>query len=103
MKHFWAYFFLMVFSIQILPVKEIGKILFKGMVTEEVHEVESEADDGCSLKLKKDPELFRYQDVSPATYAILIDGMVVNAIHDTEKLPRVFVSDILTPPPNGVS
>jgi len=38
MRPFLAIVFLTIFSFQILPVKEIGKILWNGTMTEEVHE-----------------------------------------------------------------
>lgn len=38
MKKFLAIIFLSIFAFQVLPVKAIGKILWDGQMTEEVHE-----------------------------------------------------------------
>ena len=38
MKKFLAIIFLTIFAFQVLPVKAIGKILWDGQMTEEVHE-----------------------------------------------------------------
>ena len=38
MKKFLAIIFLTVFAFQVLPIKAIGKILWDGQMTEEVHE-----------------------------------------------------------------
>jgi hypothetical protein len=49
MKKFLAILFLSIFTIQILPIKEIGKILWNGQMTEEVHESGS-----CHKKMASD-------------------------------------------------
>ena len=98
MKKFLAYIFLFIFSFQVLPVKELGRILFKGLMTEEIHET---ADDTSGPKLKKEPaKLFnKHEDLASILY---FTSRVNTALHDAEKLPRHFVPDIITPPPNFV-
>jgi hypothetical protein len=99
-KQFLAYIFLFVFSFQVLPVKELGKLLFKGQMTEEVHESGCMDDSGCA-KIKKGSEPCRLADYSfSVNESVYIDTKVNIAIHISELLPAGFVPDILTPPPN---
>ena len=103
MKHWVAYFFLFIFSFQVLPVKEIGKILFKNQLTEEVKE--SGCEDGCdgeTSKLKKegDPlQRIHWEDQQVARLQHLSHSLQT-AIHEAERLPIHHVGEILTPPPN---
>jgi hypothetical protein len=97
MKNPLAYIFLFIFSFQVLPVKEIGKILFKGQMTEEIHETSH--DDIGSGKIKKADLKVFLKSETLASVRYLSSKLTV-AIHETERLPRHFVPDILTPPPN---
>jgi hypothetical protein len=97
MKKFLAYIFLFIFSFQVLPVKEIGQILFKGLMTEEIHETVDE--NSGSSKLKKEPAKLYFKAESLASIKYLTKK-IQTAIHESESLPRHFVPDILTPPPN---
>lgn len=45
MRLFLASFLLTIFSFQILPIRAIGKILFKAQLTEELHEHEEDSED----------------------------------------------------------
>jgi len=98
-KKFLAYIFLFIFSFQVLPVKELGQILFKGLMTEEIHE--AAADDTSGTKLKKEPArlFYRHEGLASILY---FTSKVHTAIHDAEKLPRHFIPDIITPPPNFI-
>lgn len=97
MKKFLAYIFLFIFSFQVLPVKEIGQILFKGLMTEEIHETVDET--SGNSKVKKEPAklYFKAEALASAKY---LTRKIQIAIHESESLPRHFVPDILTPPPN---
>jgi len=101
-KQWIAYICITIFSLQILPVKEIGKILFKGQITEEeVHGYAHTDDDDCP-KLKKDgepPYLFHDHSQENA-HTFFLSREVNTAIHKSEHLPSNFIPDILTPPPN---
>lgn len=98
-KKIISYIFLTIFTLQVLPVKEIGKILYKGMMTEEIHEVETEgkAGDGKTLKWKPLNEYYVTADNNRALYFTTV---IQIAIHQAENLPDRFVPDITTPPPN---
>jgi hypothetical protein len=104
MKHFVAYIFLIVFSFQVLPVKELGKALFKGQMTEEVHETcDSDCSDDCPVsKVKKESEFGTILHIAQESIALqsYINCKLHTAIHNTESLPKHFVDDITTPPPN---
>jgi hypothetical protein len=102
-KRLIAYFFLMIFSMQVIPVKEIGKILFNQLITEEeVHNIGTgNTEDGNSVKLKKDGDPFHHNESSQAVARInFLTHQLDIALHQAEKLPVNHVPDIVTPPPN---
>lgn len=104
MKKLLAYIFLIIFSTQVLPVKEIGKILYKGQITEEeVHTCSEGCEDSNALKLKIEGDPFHHTErqlfQAHARVAFLTQ-QINTAIHHAEHIPIHFVPDILTPPPN---
>jgi hypothetical protein len=103
MKRFVAYIFLFIFSLQMLPVKEIGEILFKGQITEEeTHTCSNNCEDNGGLKLKKCNdffELFLSEDQNESRTAFYNHNLLV-AIAAADRLPCGFIPDIATPPPN---
>ncbi|RYY24359.1 MAG: hypothetical protein EOO04_13160 [Chitinophagaceae bacterium] len=104
MKHLIAYIFLMIFSFQVLPVKELGKILFKNQITEEeVHGYKGH-EDGKSLKQKLDGgDPYQNADESFQCFARakFLTNRISTALHAADKLPRNHVPDIVTPPPDA--
>lgn len=103
MKHLVAYLFLIIFSFQVLPVKEIGKILFKNQLTEEVKESDcSECGGGETVKLKKEGEpLYHPEEEEQQTARVqYLSHSLHTAIHEAERLPLHHIGEILTPPPN---
>jgi hypothetical protein len=83
-----------------LPIKEIGKILFKGQITEE--EVHSGNDNNANNKAKKGFELFHGDEggskyVSKTIFSYYNTSLVLVA---EDFLPEAFIPDIPTPPPN---
>lgn len=97
MKHFIAYLCLLIFSFQVLPVKELGKLLCKGQNTEEVHECSA---DGNTAKEKKADDFKLYGPHSQAVFLISLEQKVIVSLHAADNLPENHVADILTPPPN---
>ncbi|MCB0699900.1 MAG: hypothetical protein H6551_00125 [Chitinophagales bacterium] len=105
MKAIFASIFLLVFSLQVLPVKEIGKILSKGTLAEEVQEAEYGGFDDSSEtgKLKKDNDPFSangydlYHDFLPSVSKSTI------VRYAPRHMSKQFTPDILTPPPNSVA
>jgi hypothetical protein len=100
MKKFVAYIFLFIFSFQVLPVKEIGSILFKGQMTEEIHETVDDTSPGG--KVKKEPEVKLFIKNEMQALAMRFTSIAQLAIHGSANLPRHFVPDIFTPPPNFI-
>jgi len=100
MKKWLAYIFLTIFSFQVLPVKEIGKILFKGQMTEEIHE--ADVTDGSSSKIKKDADPYRLHPTETELAARIqyTSKKASLAIIKSEKIPGQFIPDIFAPPPN---
>lgn len=101
MKKLLAYIFLTIFSFQVLPVKEIGKILFKGQMTEEIHE-SGHSGDNNNAKLKKGTDPFRLHNSDTEAIARMqhLSAQICLAILQAESLPMQFIPDIVTPPPN---
>jgi len=79
-------------------------LLYKGVMTEEIHETH-EADEDCPddplTKLGSDP-LKEFYTVAPSSEAYIhyTDKVVNVAIHFAEQVPLSHVTDIFTPPPN---
>ncbi len=99
MKRVVAAIFLLIFSFQIIPVKEIGEILFKGQITEE--ETHACNNKGNESKLGKfnnylDLDFLESQNSCIAHYNHSLS--VAFAVAD--NLPIGFIPDIATPPPN---
>jgi hypothetical protein len=103
-KQWLAYIFICIFSFQVLPVKELGKLLVSGQMVEEIHEIENDGDiDPQTSKLKKEPEPLKYGSSLLTAFSALAQYFtqkVLVAIHHSANLPRQYVPDILTPPPN---
>jgi hypothetical protein len=100
MKRAIAYIFLFIFSFQVLPIKEIGKILYKGLMTEERNETAACEDEEPMIpKLKKESEPL-YTDNTPIAFYKYLSTRILTAIHTSEQIPKHHVPDIFTPPPN---
>jgi hypothetical protein len=99
MKMVLASFFLLIFSFQVLPVKEIGKILFKGTMIEEIHEAAPDCDETQS-KLKKGNDPFTPFKTYPTAGRMLL--LVSNGLgtFNPESISKQHIPDIITPPPN---
>lgn len=96
MKRIIAYLCLFIFTLQVLPVREIGKLLCKGQNTEEVHNV-----DDCGIVKEKKDDIFHY---TQATYDLASELSFTKkqsvSFTQTVHLPDGHVADIPTPPPN---
>ena len=102
-RHVLATIFLIVFSFQVLPVKELGKLLFKGQMTEEVHEsnTSSTDDNGCiKMKLGSDPFGLAPDHHMTFSGESYLDTKLHTAMQRSEQLIEPFVPGIPTPPPN---
>ncbi|MBL7710962.1 MAG: hypothetical protein JNL13_00790 [Chitinophagaceae bacterium] len=97
MRQWIAYFMLTIFSFQVLPVKEIGRILFKSLITEEIHEDHEECDE---LKFK---ETMPFRKTPPVTHERrsyfeqkLALSFPWSSLIEHQHFPGIFV-----PPPNA--
>lgn len=103
MKVFLATFFLAIFSLQVLPVKELGKILYKGTMTEELAETEAETEgktEGFTEKWNANKE---YNTASASSRTLLMvryTAIVALTVHSAQYVFRQYIPDITTPPPN---
>lgn len=96
-KQFLAYLFLFIFSFQVLPVKELGKLLAGNTMTEEV---QHDCDWEPGGKMKKEGDSFLPPtDTTPAR-SIALEKAIAIIVHHSDGLPDYHVPDILTPPPN---
>ncbi len=100
-----ALFFLLVFSLQALPVKTMGKLLGKKQQSEEVKDgCDDTTDDDCDDD-SKDGKGLNYNDlICHHTTAFDIDfsfsKSVAPASHLDDDLPNSHTRDILSPPPD---
>lgn len=98
MKQVLAYIFLIIFSLQCLPVKTIGKILAKNQLTEEVKQdcnSEDLVDDDDILH-----DLYFYPD-NQYFLSEINDREEYRNYHSLEcQLPNWHIKDIHCPPPN---
>ena len=102
MKIFFTYLLLTIFSFQVLPVKEIGKLLYKGFMTEEIQDNECSNEEHKVNIIKKEAEVYKPGYIYATLNAKGFSRLVTLAIKQAEHLPRQFVPDILTPPPNAL-
>lgn len=91
--------FLFIFSFQVLPVKELGKIFSKGQLTEEVHSGSDYSGD-CALKIKKSTDLFHLWRTEQIVRNRHITVQILAKIQAAERIPQHHVPEVPTPPPN---
>lgn len=81
-------------------MKEIGKLLFKGTMVEEIHETAPDADE-TTAKLKKDNDPYTYGRQLNCIGRIQILTTNGLGLFSPENFPKQHIPDILTPPPNA--
>lgn len=74
-------------------------MLFKGTMTEEIHE-QGSCGDECPNKLKKNSEYFGLADTQAMARIVHLGQKISTAIHLADWLPTHHVPDIFAPPPN---
>ena len=80
---------------QLLPVRQLGKLLFKNGITEELSHDDCSPDCKEHFPFKKD---FIHAD-QPA-HVWIAEFKALQYIHFADVLPVPFAGDIHTPPPN---
>ncbi len=98
MKIVLASIFMLIFSFQVLPVKEIGKLLFKGTMTEEIHESEPDS----SSKIKKDSDPCMPYKVQGNYNKNILHTCGRLKTTTPENVSKQHIPDIITPPPNYI-
>ena len=96
LKPLIAVFLLMTITLQIIPIKQVGVLLFNNVITEEPangHGVEKDT-------IKKFNSLYNLLHNSNQHFQILSFNALNGYIQRSEKLPVQFKPDILVPPPN---
>ena len=84
-------------------MKEIGKILFKSQLTEEIHEdCENDCEEGNELKFKETIP-FKAPSVSYLNQQLYFQTQLIVAIHMASQLDHQHFPDIFVPPPNFIS
>lgn len=103
MRAVLATIFLLIFSFQVVPVKEIGKLLFKGALTEEIHETEFDNDDADNTgnEVKKGSDPYPPQKLHAHFNKWMVrTGNSLLGVNTPEHVSKQFIPDIPTPPPN---
>lgn len=86
---------LLMLAIQMLPVKEIGAILFGNQINEEIpHSLDIGKDVPCKLLVKSDSFLSHITDND------FLSGNIGEYVHFASLLPNNHTDEIPTPPPN---
>lgn len=86
------------FSLQVFPVKEISKSLYKIAVTDDLDE--DCKDEFNKSKKESEPYIF-LQEKTELNLTILPESNLSYLIHD-ERLLAFHLPDTLTPPPNRI-
>lgn len=95
LKKVIALFCLLLLASQMLPVKEIGAILFGNQLNEEIpHSLDVGKDVSCKLLLKGDSFLHHIVDNG------FLSGNIGEYAQFTSLLPKNHATEIPTPPPN---
>ncbi len=99
LKTFITSFCFLVLTFQLLPVRQLGGLLFSNGITEELpHDDDSDGalkDYKDKLSFKKD-FLFTYSDGNFS----LAESAIAQYIHFSIVLPSPLAGDVQTPPPN---
>lgn len=98
MKKLLSIFFLCLMCVQLLPIEQMGKMLFNNQIVEE------HVDGGCSsskgVKLSQgDINCHRYADLNVELNPELFLSTLSYRYH--EDIPASPIQEIQTPPPNG--
>jgi hypothetical protein len=101
MNRLIAILFLLIFSLQVLPVRTMGKLLGKKAQTEEVKDDCDDSGDDDTF----DPEQQKYNNLlhyHTLTFSVTPYSKKKNrqVIHVNDDLPNSHIEEILSPPPD---
>ncbi len=97
-KKLCTFFLLLVLTIQALPIRQMGRMLFSNQFTEEIpHSVEIDKGIGKTLLLKSD-----YLSLTNFSIGHSHDGFLRMHLPLSDALPKNHSDEIHVPPPNRV-
>lgn len=95
-KKLCTLFLLLVLGIQILPIQQMGRLLFSNTFTEEIpHSIDTDSD--CCKKA-----IVKSDYISTPSFAFCSDyiDFALQHPHFTDAIPQNHTGDIHVPPPN---
>jgi hypothetical protein len=96
MKRWISIFLLCILSTQMLPIEQVGRILFKGLMVEEVHDCGNSG--FKEIKIKEIKTVSFYDVFGPGELAAAdLDNRYS---HWSDRLPHAPLVEIDSPPPN---
>ena len=102
MQKLIAAIFLFIFSFQVVPVKEIGGVLYKQLITEEVPDAKTATDEQVPGKLKVAIDVFVLSESAYSNSNRYFGSSILILLHKAEAFPVFHIPDIFTPPPDLV-
>ena len=102
MQKLIAAIFLLIISFQVVPVKEIGGILYKQLITEEVPDSKTATDEEIPGQLKVAIDPFVLSEAAYLNRNRHFGSSILILLHKAEAFPISHISDIFTPPPDLV-
>ncbi|MCW3108111.1 MAG: hypothetical protein JWQ09_2617 [Segetibacter sp.] len=94
-----AFFLSLLIAMQMLPIKQIGKVLASNQWTEELPHDADETGKDASVK-------FNHPFLPPANYTTSVsfasDSKALAYIHLSEQIPSNHSTEVVTPPPDSV-
>lgn len=99
MRRVLSYMLIILFSFQVIPVKELGKLLLKKAATEQTADLDEDAGSACKKKAEEGTEPVLNETVIRLNQ-ILSNRQALTALHHRCIIPPHFVPEIATPPPN---
>ena len=88
---------ILIFSTQILPIAQIGRVLYQNQLTEEVpHSASSVPVPNSFIEEIHKAYLHDMQN----TGVWLQSQVITHHIHETENISSQFIGEVQTPPPN---
>ena len=97
LKTFISFFCLIVLMFQLLPVKQLGSLLFSNQIQEELPHATNEVEKDIKGKLDFKKEFHSTHDFAQVSY---IYSNTTAYIHFATALPLPHAGEIHTPPPN---
>lgn len=90
-------FCFLVLMFQLLPVRQLGSLLFQSSLTEELTHDDCTPDCKDHFPFKKDFTFLHYQ-----SGLFITQASVIQYIHFADALPLHVAGEIHTPPPNSI-